>query len=77
MSNLEVKFELIVILLTYILFIFSQPEDHWHALSSHNGSKFEITNEFYGAIFRVRAEKEGRASEWQFSNPVQCVHRKT
>ncbi|XP_057216636.1 interferon gamma receptor 2 [Triplophysa rosa] len=52
----------------------SEPVDDWHNVTSHNGTKFAITKEVYGAIFRVRAEKEGHASEWQISNPVQCVH---
>ncbi|XP_056601984.1 interferon gamma receptor 2 [Triplophysa dalaica] len=52
----------------------SEPVDVWHNVTSQNGTKLAITEEFYGAKFRVRAEKDGRASEWKISKHVQCVH---
>lgn len=48
-------------------------------MSSHIGTKlarFKITSEFYGAVFRVRSEKENHISEWQYSNQVQCLNGK-
>lgn len=45
-------------------------------MSSHAGTKLRITPEFYGAVFRVRAEKGNDVSEWQYSNPVKCVNGK-
>lgn len=55
----------------------SDPADEWHNVSSYNGTSlktFEITTEFYGAIFRVRAEKDSHTSAWQISKPVQCMN---
>nr|XP_055055814.1 uncharacterized protein LOC129440464 [Misgurnus anguillicaudatus] len=55
----------------------SDPADEWHNVSSYNGTSlktFEITNEFYGGIFRVRAEKDSHTSEWQISKPVLCMN---
>ncbi|ROL51362.1 Interleukin-10 receptor subunit beta [Anabarilius grahami] len=55
----------------------SKSEDEWLNVSSHIGTKlksFRITPEFYGAVFRVRSEKEKHISEWQYSNPVQCLN---
>nr|AMT92201.1 cytokine receptor family member B6 [Ctenopharyngodon idella] len=57
-----------------------KSEDEWLNVSSHIGTKlnsFKITPEFYGAVFRVRSEKENHISEWQYSNPVQCVNVKS
>ncbi|XP_056089348.1 interferon gamma receptor 2 [Rhinichthys klamathensis goyatoka] len=54
-----------------------KSEDEWLNVSSHIGTKlrtFQITPEFYGAVFRVRTEKGNNVSEWQYSNPVQCVN---
>ncbi|XP_050965062.1 interferon gamma receptor 2 isoform X3 [Labeo rohita] len=50
--------------------------DEWYNVTSHNriDLKFYITPEFYGAIFRVRAEKGGNVSEWQDSKKVECVN---
>ncbi|KAI2664453.1 Tissue factor [Labeo rohita] len=50
--------------------------DEWYNVTSHNRTdlKFYITPEFYGAIFRVRAEKGSNVSEWQDSNKVECVN---
>ncbi|XP_048045062.1 interferon gamma receptor 2 [Megalobrama amblycephala] len=55
----------------------SKSEDEWLNVSSHIGTKlakFKITSEFYGAVFRVRSEKENHISEWQYSNQVQCLN---
>ncbi|XP_051543363.1 uncharacterized protein LOC127434575 isoform X2 [Myxocyprinus asiaticus] len=55
----------------------SNPANEWHNVSSHTGTKLKtlyITAELYGAVFRVRAEKENRTSEWQNSKPVKCVN---
>jgi len=60
-------------------FDFSKSEDEWFNVSSHIGTKlrtFQITPEFYGAVFRVRTEKGNNVSEWQYSKPVQCVNGK-
>lgn len=57
-----------------------KSEDEWLNVSSHIGTKlrtFQITPEFYGAVFRVRTEKGNNVSEWQYSNPVQCVNVKS
>ncbi|KAK7164955.1 hypothetical protein R3I94_003365 [Phoxinus phoxinus] len=57
-----------------------KSEDEWLNVSSHTGTKlrtFQITPEFYGAVFRVRTEKGNNVSEWQYSNPVQCVNVKS
>lgn len=54
-----------------------KSEDEWLNVSSHIGTKsrtFEITPEFYRAVFRVRTEKGNHMSDWQYSNPVQCVN---
>ncbi|XP_039505810.1 interferon gamma receptor 2 [Pimephales promelas] len=54
-----------------------KSEDEWLNVSSHIGTKlrtFQITPEFYGAVFRVRTEKGNNVSEWQYSKPVQCVN---
>ncbi|XP_077087703.1 interferon gamma receptor 2 [Siphateles boraxobius] len=55
----------------------SKSQDEWLNVSSHIGTKlrtFQITAELYGAVFRVRSEKGNNVSEWQYSNPVQCVN---
>lgn len=54
----------------------SKTDDEWYNVTSHNGTelRFQITPEFYGAVFRVRAEKGNNVSEWQYSKPVQCVN---
>lgn len=54
----------------------SKTDDEWHNVTSHNRTelRFQITPEFYGAVFRVRAEKGDNVSEWQYSKPVQCVN---
>ncbi|XDV20324.1 hypothetical protein PO909_025673 [Leuciscus waleckii] len=51
-----------------------KSEEEWLNVSSHIGTKLRITPEFYGAVFRVRTEKGNNVSEWQYSNPVQCVN---
>nr|ABJ97311.1 cytokine receptor family member B6 [Danio rerio]ABJ97330.1 zebrafish CRFB6 receptor [Expression vector pAct26CRFB6] len=53
----------------------SKAEDKWYNVSSHiNKNVFNITDEFYGALFRVRAEKGYHISEWAISNRVNCVN---
>uniref|UniRef100_A0A671R2J7 Interferon/interleukin receptor domain-containing protein n=1 Tax=Sinocyclocheilus anshuiensis TaxID=1608454 RepID=A0A671R2J7_9TELE len=54
----------------------SKTGDEWYNVTSHNGTefRFQITPEFYGAVFRVRAEKGINVSEWQYSDPVKCVN---
>ncbi|XP_051529527.1 uncharacterized protein LOC127426633 [Myxocyprinus asiaticus] len=55
----------------------STPAEEWHNVSSHIGTKLKtlnITAEFYGAVFRVHAEKGNRTSEWQNSKPVKCLN---
>ncbi|XP_051981264.1 uncharacterized protein LOC127642854 [Xyrauchen texanus] len=57
--------------------VFGNPADDWHNVTSHIGTKLKtlyITAELYGAVFRVRAEKENRTSEWQNSKPDTCVN---
>lgn len=48
----------------------------WYSVTGHNGTelRFQITSEFYGAVFRVRSEKGNNVSEWKHSKPVQCVN---
>ncbi|XP_051949407.1 interferon gamma receptor 2 [Xyrauchen texanus] len=55
----------------------SKPAEEWHNMSSHIGTKLKtlnITAEFYGAVFRVCAEKGNQTSEWQNSKPVKCLN---
>uniref|UniRef100_A0A8C1PV32 Interferon gamma receptor 2 n=1 Tax=Cyprinus carpio TaxID=7962 RepID=A0A8C1PV32_CYPCA len=53
-----------------------KSDDEWYNVTSHNGTelRFKITPEFYGAEFRVRAEKGNDVSEWKGSEKVQCVN---
>lgn len=53
-----------------------KTDDEWYNVTSRNGTelRFQFTPEFYGAVFRVRAEKGNNVSEWQYSKPVQCVN---
>ncbi|XP_026112444.1 interferon alpha/beta receptor 1 [Carassius auratus] len=53
-----------------------KSEDEWYNVTSHNKTelRFKITPEFYGAEFRVRAEKGNNTSEWKYSTKVQCVN---
>ncbi|XP_026067160.1 interferon gamma receptor 2 [Carassius auratus] len=50
--------------------------DEWYSVTSHNGTqlRFQITPEFYGAVFRVRAEQGINVSEWQYSDSVNCAN---
>ncbi|XP_073696736.1 interferon gamma receptor 2 [Garra rufa] len=54
----------------------SKSDDEWYNVTSHTRKElsFKITPEFYGAVFRVRAEKGNNMSEWQYSNKVKCVN---
>uniref|UniRef100_A0A673NMP0 Interferon/interleukin receptor domain-containing protein n=1 Tax=Sinocyclocheilus rhinocerous TaxID=307959 RepID=A0A673NMP0_9TELE len=54
----------------------SKTGDEWYNVTSHNWTefRFQITPEFYGAVFRARAEKGINVSEWQYSDPVKCVN---
>ncbi|XP_056314339.1 interferon gamma receptor 2 [Danio aesculapii] len=53
----------------------SKAEDEWYNVSSLiSKNAFNITDEFYGALFRVRAEKGNHISEWAISNRVNCVN---
>ncbi|XP_067294360.1 interferon gamma receptor 2 [Pseudorasbora parva] len=55
----------------------NSTKGEWLNVSRHFGTQFNITPEFYGAVFRVRAEKGNELSAWQYSNPVQCVNVKS
>uniref|UniRef100_A0A8C1K7M7 Interferon/interleukin receptor domain-containing protein n=1 Tax=Cyprinus carpio TaxID=7962 RepID=A0A8C1K7M7_CYPCA len=54
----------------------SKTGDEWYNVTSHNGTqlRFQITPEFYGAVFRVRTEKGINVSEWQYSDSVKCAN---
>lgn len=53
----------------------SNAEDEWYNVSSHiSKNVFNITDAFYAALFRVRAEKGNHISEWAISNRVSCIN---
>ncbi|XP_072542575.1 interferon gamma receptor 2 [Salminus brasiliensis] len=63
---------------TYTVQYSMAEEEEWHNVCGCNQPQFNFTAEdFYGKIFRVRAETANQTSVWKLSKQVQCEHTGT
>ncbi|NP_001347714.1 interferon gamma receptor 2 precursor [Pygocentrus nattereri] len=60
---------------TYTVQYRADPGQEWHYLCGCNQPQFSFADgDFYGKIFRVRAERGNQTTVWQESVKIQCRH---